>query len=85
MIIGFLIQVGLVADMQDDDVQLEIGGTLQQRISSCLLALDKFMKQDAAIVSSIVVAEKKAGGSGCGSIVDAVALIMGESTSSYSQ
>lgn len=64
--------------MQDEDVQLEIGGTLQQRISSCLLALDKFMKQSAPIVSSIVVAEKKAGGSGCGNIVDAVAQIMGK-------
>ncbi|XP_026740412.1 fatty acid synthase-like [Trichoplusia ni] len=74
---GAIGDVGLVADMQDDDVQLEIGGTLQQRISSCLTALDKFMKQDAAIVSSIVVAEKKAGGSGCGNIVDAVAQIMG--------
>ncbi|KAJ8712849.1 hypothetical protein PYW08_008153 [Mythimna loreyi] len=74
---GAVGDVGLVADMQDDDVQLEIGGTLQQRISSCLAALDKFMKQDAAIVSSIVVAEKKAGGSGCGNIVDAVAQIMG--------
>ncbi|CAG4931996.1 unnamed protein product [Colias eurytheme] len=74
---GAVGDVGLVADMQDDDVQLEIGGTLQQRISSCLLALDKFLKQDAVIVSSIVVAEKKAGGSGCGNIVDAVAQIMG--------
>ncbi|KAM3963796.1 fatty acid synthase-like [Aphomia sociella] len=74
---GAIGDVGLVADMQDDDVQLEIGGTLQQRISSCLLALDKFLNQDAPIVSSIVVAEKKAGGSGCGNIVDAVAQIMG--------
>ncbi|CAH2052769.1 unnamed protein product, partial [Iphiclides podalirius] len=74
---GAVGDVGLVADMQDDDVQLEIGGTLQQRISSCLHALDKFLKQDAVIVSSIVVAEKKAGGTGCGNIVDAVAQIMG--------
>ncbi|XP_049879210.1 fatty acid synthase-like [Pectinophora gossypiella] len=74
---GAVGDVGLVADMQDEDVQLEIGGTLQQRISSCLLALDKFLKQDSPIVSSIVVAEKKAGGSGCGNIVDAVAQIMG--------
>ncbi|XP_045539247.1 fatty acid synthase-like [Papilio machaon] len=74
---GAVGDVGLVADMQDEDVQLEIGGTLQQRISSCLLSLDKFLKQDAPIVSSIVVAEKKAGGSGCGNIVDTVAQIMG--------
>ncbi|XP_068623798.1 fatty acid synthase-like [Battus philenor] len=74
---GAVGDVGLVADMQDEDVQLEIGGTLQQRISSCLLSLDKFLRQDAVIVSSIVVAEKKAGGSGCGNIVDSVAQIMG--------
>nr|UEN71129.1 fatty acid synthase 1 [Glyphodes pyloalis] len=74
---GAIGDVGLVADMQDEDVQLEIGGTLQQRVSSCLLALDKFLKQDAPVVSSMVVAEKKAGGSGCGNIVDAVAQIMG--------
>ncbi|XP_046964151.1 fatty acid synthase-like [Vanessa cardui] len=74
---GAVGDVGLVADMQDEDVQLEIGGTLQQRISSCLLSLDKFLKQDAVIVSSIVVAEKKIGDSGCGNIVDAVAQIVG--------
>ncbi|XP_046963779.1 fatty acid synthase-like [Vanessa cardui] len=74
---GAIGDVGLVADMQDEDVQLEIGGTLQQRISSCLLSLDKFLKQDAVIVSSIVVAEKRIGGSGCDSVVDAVAQIMG--------
>ncbi|XP_026498403.2 fatty acid synthase-like isoform X1 [Vanessa tameamea] len=74
---GAIGDVGLVADMQDEDVQLEIGGTLQQRISSCLLSLDKFLKQDAAIVSSIVVAEKKSGGSGCDSMVEVVAQIMG--------
>ncbi|XP_052751905.1 fatty acid synthase-like [Galleria mellonella] len=74
---GAIGDVGLVADMQYEDVQLEIGGTLQQRISSCLLALDKFLKQDEPIVSSIVVAEKRAGSSNCGSIVEAVAQIMG--------
>ncbi|XP_050353261.1 fatty acid synthase-like [Nymphalis io] len=74
---GAIGDVGLVADMQDEDVQLEIGGTLQQRISSCLLTLDKFLKQDSVIVSSIVVAEKKIGGSGYENAVDAVAQIMG--------
>ncbi|KAF9408342.1 hypothetical protein HW555_011931 [Spodoptera exigua] len=74
---GAIADVGLVADLQDKEVQLEIGGTLQQRISSCLTALDKFIKQDAPIVSSIVVAEKKAGGEGCANAVDAVAQILG--------
>ncbi|XP_022835183.1 fatty acid synthase-like isoform X1 [Spodoptera litura] len=74
---GAIGDVGLIADMQNDDVQLEIGGTLHQRISSCLTALDKFMKQGAPIVSSIVVAEKKTGCEGCGNALDAVAQIMG--------
>ncbi|XP_049870281.1 fatty acid synthase-like [Pectinophora gossypiella] len=74
---GAIGDVGLVADMQNDNIQLEIGGTLQQRISSCMQAMDKFLKQDAVIVSSIVVAEKRLAGAGSGSINDAVAQIMG--------
>ncbi|XP_049870464.1 fatty acid synthase-like [Pectinophora gossypiella] len=74
---GAIGDVGLVADMQIENIQMEIGGTLQQRISSCMLAMDKFLKQDAVIVSSIVVAEKRLSGAGIGSIVDAVAHIMG--------
>ncbi|CAH1641071.1 unnamed protein product [Spodoptera littoralis] len=74
---GAIADVGLIADLQEEDIQLEIGGTLQQRISSCLTALDKFMKQDAPIVSSIVVAEKKAGAEGCTNAVEAVAQILG--------
>ncbi|XP_046964445.1 fatty acid synthase-like [Vanessa cardui] len=74
---GAIGDVGVVADIQDEDVQLEVEGTLQQRISSCLLSLDKLLKQDAAIVSSMVVAEKKSGGSKCENIVDPIAQIMG--------
>ncbi|XP_047538557.1 fatty acid synthase-like [Vanessa atalanta] len=74
---GAIGDVGVVADIQDEDIQLEIEGTLQQRISSCLLSLDKFLKQDAAIVSSMVIAEKKSGGSKCECIVDPIAQIMG--------
>lgn len=71
--------MGLVADMQEENIQLEIGGTLQQRIISCLQALDKFLKQSAPIVSSIVVAEKRVGGTGGGNMVDSIAQIMGRS------
>ncbi|KAF9823812.1 hypothetical protein SFRURICE_006663, partial [Spodoptera frugiperda] len=74
---GAIADVGLVAETQEEDVQLEIGGTLQQRISSCLTSLDKLMKQDAPIVSCIVVAEKKAGSIECANAIDAVAQIMG--------
>ncbi|XP_018312237.1 fatty acid synthase [Mycetomoellerius zeteki] len=58
---GAVGDVGLVADMQEDDKELIIGGTLQQKISCCLDELDKFLLQSRPIVSSMVVAEKKLG------------------------
>ncbi|KAK9875963.1 hypothetical protein WA026_011065 [Henosepilachna vigintioctopunctata] len=74
---GAVGDVGLVAEMQKDLVELDIGGTLQQRISSCLQVLDTFLCQkQATIVSSIVVAEKRRSGS-ADNIVDAVAYILG--------
>ncbi|EFN64609.1 Fatty acid synthase [Camponotus floridanus] len=51
--------VGSVADMQEDDKELVIGGTSQQKIFSCLDTLEVFLLQDRPIVSSIVIAEKK--------------------------
>ncbi|XP_020299007.1 fatty acid synthase-like, partial [Pseudomyrmex gracilis] len=56
---GAIGDVGLVADMQENDKKLVIGGTLQQGILSCLNELDKFLLQNRPIVSSMVVAEKK--------------------------
>lgn len=64
--------------MQEEHCELEIGGTLQQKISNCLRVLDQFLKhRKYPVLSSMVVAEKKAGGSGCGTIVDTVSTIMG--------
>lgn len=74
---GAIGDVGLVADMQEDHQELVIGGTLQQSISSCLQCLDILLKQTHPIVASMVVAEKRAGGSGSGDIVDTVVNIMG--------
>ncbi|CAG9791213.1 unnamed protein product [Diatraea saccharalis] len=74
---GAIGDVGIVADMQKENTQIEIANTSQQTISSCLLTLDKFLKQDAPVVSSIVVAEKKTGVSSSGNIVDTIAQIMG--------
>lgn len=70
-------EVGLVADMQEDRIDIEIGGTLQQRISSCLQELDTLLSSKGPIVSSMVVAEKRSYGSGKGGIVDTVLDIMG--------
>lgn len=56
---GAVGEVGLVADMAEDKIDMEIGGTLQQRISSCLQELDNLLSTNDAIVSSMVVAEKR--------------------------
>lgn len=62
--------------MQKDYKELKIGGTLQQRISSCLEMLDVFLKQDEPVVSSMVVAEKQNVGV-ADNIVEYVASVIG--------
>ncbi|XP_063218658.1 fatty acid synthase-like [Bacillus rossius redtenbacheri] len=74
---GAIGEVGLVAEMQEEQHELVIGGTLQQKISSCLEVLDRFLRQPLPVVASMVVAEKRAGSGGSGGIVDCVANIMG--------
>lgn len=63
--------------MQQKDVQLTVGGTLPQNISSCLTVLDRFMKQKETIVSSMVVAEKRTVAGSADNVVDAVANVIG--------
>lgn len=55
---GAIGEVGLVAEMAGNKLDVEVAGTLQQRIASCLIALDKLLTAPQPIVSSIVVAEK---------------------------
>ncbi|KAF2904462.1 hypothetical protein ILUMI_01702 [Ignelater luminosus] len=74
---GAIGEVGLVAEMQELQTEIEIGGTLQQRVTSCLSVIDTFLKQDEPVVSSIVVAEKRGGAGGADNIVDAVKNILG--------
>ncbi|KAL7036629.1 hypothetical protein ACKWTF_008882 [Chironomus riparius] len=74
---GAVGEVGLVADMAEDKMDMEIGGTLQQRITSCLEVLDDLMCEKEPIVSSMVVAEKKSFGISKGNIVETVMNIMG--------
>jgi len=73
---GAVGDVGLVADMQEEDKELIIGGTLQQKITFCLDELDKFLLQSRPIVSSMVVAEKKVESLGLGSLIETVANIL---------
>jgi len=53
------------------------GGTLLQKISSCLEVLDGFMKQPYPIVASMVVADKCARSGGSDNLTACVASIMG--------
>ncbi|XP_037954847.1 fatty acid synthase isoform X2 [Teleopsis dalmanni] len=73
---GAVGEVGLVAEIAEDKIDIEIGGTLQQRISSCLRDLDTLLTVTDAVVSSMVVAEKHIR-SGNLSITETVMNIMG--------
>lgn len=73
---GAIGDVGLVAKMQKENRELVIGGTFQQKISSCLEVLDKFLKQQNPVVSSMLVAEKH-NRNECLSAVEAVAYVLG--------
>lgn len=74
---GAIGEVGVLADMQEiHKLDMEIGGTLQQRISSCLEEFDNLLLCDETIVSSIIVAEKRAYSTTDGDIVQTVMHIM---------
>jgi len=72
---GAIGEVGLVAEWQDNNTSL--GGTLQQKVSSCLEKLENFLLQDRPVVSSMVVAEKRVGAYGAANVLETVANIMG--------
>lgn len=74
---GAVGEVGLLANMAKDKIDIEIGGTLQQRISSCLNDLDKLLSASDPIVASMVVAEKKTGRTSQENIIETVMNIMG--------
>uniref|UniRef100_A0A182TZ62 Fatty acid synthase n=1 Tax=Anopheles melas TaxID=34690 RepID=A0A182TZ62_9DIPT len=73
---GAIGEVGIVADMQEDKIDMEIGGTLQQRLSSCIQVLDQLLTTTEPIVASMVVAEKRSSSGGAKNIVEAVMNIM---------
>ncbi|KAF2898262.1 hypothetical protein ILUMI_07913 [Ignelater luminosus] len=75
---GAIGDVGLVAETMGGN-DTEVGGTLPQRMPSCLVTMDTFLQQPHAVVSSVVLAEKhKSGGITSDiSITDAVANILG--------
>lgn len=81
---GAIGDVGIVLEAMGTNDTV-IGGTLPQRISSCMEVLDLFLNQPHAVLSSFVLAEKKAVAHGDGDaqrdLVKAVAHILGEPAS----
>nr|KAG5704186.1 hypothetical protein BaRGS_009716 [Batillaria attramentaria] len=77
---GAIGDVGVVLETMGSNITV-VGGTLPQRITSCLATLDIFLNQRRPVMSSYVPAEKTAGKKdGVGSrqsLVDAVAHILG--------
>lgn len=77
---GAIGDVGVVLETMGDNDTV-VGGTLPQRILSCLNVLDLFLCQQQPVMSSFVLAEKTVVKNDSGSqknLVDAVAHILGE-------
>lgn len=55
---GAVGEVGLVAQMAEEKSDIEIAGTVQQRIAYCLNVMDTLLSSKQSIVSSMVVAQK---------------------------
>uniref|UniRef100_UPI00358E27BA fatty acid synthase isoform X2 n=1 Tax=Myxine glutinosa TaxID=7769 RepID=UPI00358E27BA len=77
---GAIGDVGVVMENMGDN-ETVIGGTLPQRMASCLDTLDGFLAQNIPVVSSFVLAEMtssaKGGGGKARSLVEAVAHVLG--------
>lgn len=74
---GAIGDVGLIMEMMGNN-EVEVGGTLPQRISSCLESLDVFLQQPHPVLSSIVLADKSANPSTSKiDLIDSVANILG--------
>ncbi|XP_050301861.1 fatty acid synthase [Anthonomus grandis grandis] len=75
---GAIGDVGLILESLGGMNDTEVGGTLPQRMSSCLTTMDLFLQQPNSVVASMVLAEKrKASSSNQISLTDAVANILG--------
>lgn len=73
---GAIGDVGLLANLQENNSEMEIGGTLPQRINSCLDVLDLLLTLDDPIVASMIVAEKHKDESKKRNVIDVIMSIM---------
>ena len=75
---GAIGDVGLILETMGGN-ETVVGGTLPQRMPSCLTTLDTFLQQPDPVLASLVLAEKRKAGGDVSSVgvVDAVANILG--------
>lgn len=73
---GAIGDVGLLAVLQENNMDMEISGTLPQRINSCLEVLDNLLELNDPVVASMVVAEKHQDESKKGNIIEVIMSIM---------
>lgn len=80
---GAVGDVGLILETMGDNDTI-IGGTLPQRITSCLSTMDSFLLQMHPVMSSMVLADKHKGSDSAGdvNIINVVANILGIKDSS---
>lgn len=69
--------VGILANLLEKNVNLNIGGTLPQNISSCLDVIDTLVTSDDPIVSSMIVAKNQFGDAKKGNFIVTMLNILG--------
>merc|ERR1711970_345479 len=77
---GAIGDVGLILDSMAGDNDTVIGGSLPQRMTSCLAVIDTLLNQPHPVVSSFVQAERKVKGeddANKGNLVQSIANILG--------
>ncbi|XP_012270411.1 fatty acid synthase [Orussus abietinus] len=75
---GAIGDVGLILETMGDN-DTEVGGTLPQRMASCLATVDTFLQQPHPVLASMVLADKQKSGDALNQVglIDAVANILG--------
>lgn len=77
---GAIGDVGLVIDEMGGSNETVIGGTLPQRMPSCMEAMDYFLQVPHPVVASMILAEKRKAQTGGGqmSLTEVVGNILGK-------
>lgn len=77
---GAIGDVGLIVDTMGGNSDTEVGGTLPQRMNSCLATMDVFLQQPHPVLASMVLADINKSNDNTGnqvSLLDAVGNILG--------